>query len=85
MQLEKTMLFPLIMLMMMLIVYDSDHFGDGVIDGDLVGEWSSPVVVALGYCTSCVVWGFTINGRLLSKSFCKKKLGLEVESCIVNY
>ena len=28
------MLFPLIMLMMMLIVYDSDHFGDGVIDGE---------------------------------------------------
>ena len=32
------MLFPLIMLIMMLIVYDSDHFGDGVIDGDLVGD-----------------------------------------------
>ena len=26
------------MLMMMLIVYDSDHFGDVVIDGDLVGD-----------------------------------------------
>ena len=38
MQLEKTMLFPLIMLMMMLIGDDSDHFGDGVIDGDLVGD-----------------------------------------------
>ena len=32
------MLFPLIMLMMMLIVYDSDHFGDVVIDGDRGGD-----------------------------------------------
>ena len=32
------MLFLLIMLMMMLIVYDSDHFGDVVNDGDRVGD-----------------------------------------------
>ena len=32
------MLFPLIMLMMMLIVYNSDDFDDIVNDGDLVGD-----------------------------------------------
>ena len=37
-RLGKTMLFPLIILMMMLIVYDSDHFDNIVNDGDLVGD-----------------------------------------------
>ena len=32
------MLLPLIMVMIMLIYYDSDHFGDVVNDGDRVGD-----------------------------------------------
>ena len=41
------MLLPLIMVMIMLIYYDSDHFGDVVNDGDRVGDVRIFVLLSL--------------------------------------